>query len=63
MAAPMLRAQKAGGADAVRAAIDRVAASLRAVCVLTGCRTPAALATAPRHLGLRLRTFIEDLQA
>jgi isopentenyl-diphosphate delta-isomerase len=63
MAAPMLRAQQAGGAEAVRAAIDRVAASLRAVCVLTGCRTPGALARAPRHLSARLRAYIEDLQA
>jgi isopentenyl-diphosphate delta-isomerase len=61
MAAPMLRAQRAGGADAVRAMIDRVVATVRAVCVLTGSRTPAELARAPRHLGPELRGYLEDL--
>jgi isopentenyl-diphosphate delta-isomerase len=62
MAAPMLRAQRAGGADGVREQIDRVVASIRTVCLLTGCRTAADLARAPRHLGAPLRTFLEDLQ-
>jgi isopentenyl-diphosphate delta-isomerase len=61
MAAPMLRAQRTGGADAVRAMIDRVARTLRAVCLLTGSRTPGDLARAPRHLGAPLRTFLDDL--
>jgi isopentenyl-diphosphate delta-isomerase len=61
MAAPMLRAQRAGGADGVRAAIDRVLDSIRAVCLLTGCRTPFDLARAPRHLGAPLRAFLDDL--
>ncbi len=61
MAAPMLRAQRAGGADGVRAAIDRVTDSIRAVCLLTGCRTPFDLARAPRHLGAPLRAFLDDL--
>ena len=61
MAAPMLRAQRAGGADGVRAQIDRVVASIRSVCLLTGCRRAADLAKAPRHLGAPLRTYLEDL--
>jgi isopentenyl-diphosphate delta-isomerase len=62
MAAPMLRAQRAGGAEAVRALIDRVARTVRAVCLLTGSRTPLDLARAPRHLGAPLRAFLDDLQ-
>jgi isopentenyl-diphosphate delta-isomerase len=61
MAAPMLRAQQAGGADAVRAAIDRAIAAIRAVCLLAGCRTPGELARAPRHLGAPLRAFLDDV--
>jgi isopentenyl-diphosphate delta-isomerase len=62
MAAPMLRAQRAGGSEAVQAAIARVVAGVRAVCVLTGCRSVAELARAPRHLGARLKGYLEDLQ-
>jgi isopentenyl-diphosphate delta-isomerase len=61
MAAPMLRAQRAGGADAVRDAIDRVTRAIRAVCLLTGSRSAADLARAPRHLGAPLRQFLDDL--
>ncbi len=61
MAAPMLRAQRAGGADGVHAEIERVLASLRSVCLLAGCATPAALARAPRHLGTPLRAWLDDL--
>ncbi len=61
MAAPMLRAQQAGGRDGVRREIDRVVASIRSVCLLTGCRRAADLARAPRHLGAPLRTYLEDL--
>ena len=62
MAAPMLRAQRAGGADGVREQIERVVASIRTVCLLTGCRAAADLARAPRHLGAPLRAYLEDLQ-
>jgi len=61
MAAPMLRAQRAGGVDGVRAAIDRVTRAIRAVCLLTGSRRASDLARAPRHLGAPLRTFLDDL--
>lgn len=62
MAAPMLRAQRTGGTDGVREQIDRVVASIRTVCLLTGCRAAADLARAPRHLGAPLRAYLEDLQ-
>jgi isopentenyl-diphosphate delta-isomerase len=62
MAAPMLRAQRAGGADAVREAIERVAHAIRAVCLLAGSRTPAELAGAPRHLGAPLRAWLDELE-
>ena len=61
MAAPMLRAQRAGGVDAVTDAIERVIAAIRAVCLLTGCRTPAELARAPKHVAAPLRAYLDDL--
>jgi len=61
MAAPMLRAQRAGGAEAVAALIAQIMASIRAVCLLTGCRSARDLARAPRHLGAPLRAFLDDL--
>jgi len=61
MAAPVLRAQRAGGEPAVRELLERTIASLRAVHLLTGARTPAVLAAAPRHLGTELRTWLSDL--
>ncbi len=62
MAVPMLRAQRAGGEDAVVAAIDRVIEAIRSVCLLTGSRTPKDLQRAPRHLGSELATFLSDLE-
>jgi isopentenyl-diphosphate delta-isomerase len=61
MAAPMLRAQRAGGEAAVRQLIDRTIHAIRAVCVLTGSRSAAQLSRAPRHLGGELRAFLNDL--
>jgi len=61
MAAPMLRAQRAGGEASVRALIDQVASAIRSVCLLTGTRRAADLARAPRHLGAPLRTYLDDL--
>jgi len=62
MAVPMLRAQRAGGEAAVLEAIDRVIEAVRAVCLLTGSRTPKDLQRAPRHLGSALATFLADLE-
>lgn len=61
MAAPMLRAQRAGGADGVHAAIEQVVGTIRSVCLLTGSKRAADLARAPRHLGAPLRAFLDDL--
>ncbi|MGE5185053.1 MAG: type 2 isopentenyl-diphosphate Delta-isomerase [Acidobacteriota bacterium] len=61
MAAPMLRAQRAGGADAVRTAISRVVRAIRAVCLLSGARTCGDLARVPVHLGAPLRAYLDDL--
>ncbi|MBS1121602.1 MAG: isopentenyl-diphosphate delta-isomerase, type 2 [Deltaproteobacteria bacterium] len=61
MAAPMLRAQREGGYEGALEAIERVIASIRSVCLLTGCASAADLARAPRHLGAPLRTFLDDL--
>ncbi len=61
MAAPMLRAQRAGGEAAVRELIAQIIQSIRAVCLLTGCAAASDLARAPRHLGAPLRDFLQDL--
>ena len=62
MAVPMLRAQRAGGEAAILEAIDRVIEAVRAVCLLTGSRTPKDLQRAPRHLGSELAMFLADLE-
>jgi isopentenyl-diphosphate Delta-isomerase len=61
MAAPMLRAQRAGGSAGVTAMIDQTVGAIRSVCLLTGTKRAADLARAPRHLGAPLRTFLDDL--
>jgi isopentenyl-diphosphate delta-isomerase len=61
MAAPMLRAQRAGGSAAVAQLIAQVTASIRSICLLTGSRSAGELARAPRHLGAPLRAFLDDV--
>jgi isopentenyl-diphosphate delta-isomerase len=61
MAAPMLRAQRAGGEAGVRALLDQIIGAIRSVCLLTGCASATDLARAPRHLGAPLRAFLDDL--
>jgi isopentenyl-diphosphate Delta-isomerase len=61
LAAPVLRAQRAGGEAGAVEFLERVLSSLRAVTLLCGCRRAADLATAPRHLGPRLRSWLDDL--
>jgi isopentenyl-diphosphate delta-isomerase len=61
MAAPVLRAQRAGGEDAAVSLLERLIATVRAALLLTGCRRPSELATAPRHLGPTLRAWLGDL--
>ncbi len=62
MAAPMLRAQRAGGYDAALREIERAILSIRSICLLTGCARAGDLARAPRHLGAPLRAFLDDLE-
>jgi isopentenyl-diphosphate Delta-isomerase len=61
MAAPLLRAQRAGGEEAAVAVLARVIASIRTVTLLAGARSAAELAAAPRHLGPHLRAWLADL--
>ena len=61
LAAPVLRAQRAGGEAGAVEFLERVIASLRAVALLCGCRRAADLAGAPRHLGPGLRSWLDDL--
>jgi isopentenyl-diphosphate delta-isomerase len=63
IAAPALRAQRAGGEAAIAALLAGFERSLRTICLLTGTRRVADLARAPRHLGPNLRTWIDDLGA
>jgi isopentenyl-diphosphate Delta-isomerase len=61
LAAPALRAQRAGGQAGAIEFLERVIASLRTVTLLCGCRRASDLARAPRHLGPALRSWLDDL--
>ncbi len=60
-AAPALRAQRAGGSQAVVEFLERTANALRAVMLLSGAQSIAALSSAPRHLGAELTAWLDDL--
>jgi isopentenyl-diphosphate delta-isomerase len=60
LAAPVLRAHRDGGYDAVIAFLEHVIAGVRATVFLTGCRTPSELRTAPKVLGPRLKAWLEQ---
>jgi isopentenyl-diphosphate delta-isomerase len=60
LAAPVLRAHRDGGYDAVIRFLEHVIAGVRAATFLTGCRTPSELRTAPKVLGPRLRAWLEQ---
>jgi isopentenyl-diphosphate delta-isomerase len=62
MAAPLLRAQRAGGYEGALREMQRIVHSIRSICLLTGCARAADLARAPRHLGAPLRAFLDDLE-
>lgn len=61
MAAPVLRAQRAGGEAGARALLERLVESIRAVTLLCGARATRELATAPRHIGGELGAWLDDL--
>lgn len=61
-ALPMLRAQAEGGEPAVRAKLDGLAHSMRALMLLTGSRDAATLRTRPRVLTGTLPAWIASLR-
>jgi isopentenyl-diphosphate delta-isomerase len=61
LAAPVLRAQRAGGAPEARRFLEQVLRSLATVALLCGCRRALDLARAPRHLGAELGGWLDDL--
>lgn len=61
LAAPVLRARRAGGSEAVAQLLGRVTSAIRTVMLLCGARRVTDLHAAPRHLGPELRTWLEDL--
>jgi isopentenyl-diphosphate delta-isomerase len=61
LAAPVLRAQRAGGTEEVVRFLEQVKRSLRTVTLLCGCRAAVDLADAPRHLGAELGRWLDDL--
>lgn len=58
LAAPVLRAHRQGGYDAVLAYLVQVVASLRTVTLLSGCGRATDLATAPRVITDPLRQWL-----
>ncbi len=61
LAAPALRAQRAGGQEGVYAFLESLKHSLQTILLLTGCRTPKDLQNAPKHIQEPLRSWIQDL--
>ena len=61
IARPLLRARFTGGKAGALAALDAIEAEMRAVLLLTGCRTPADLRKAPRVVSGQLAQWIEQL--
>ena len=60
LAAPVLRAYKAGGYEGTVRYLQGVIDTVRAITFLTGCRTPAELRFAPRVLGSTLRAWLTE---
>tara|TARA_R110002096_G_scaffold44526_12_gene120404 strand:+ start:31151 stop:32209 length:1059 start_codon:yes stop_codon:yes gene_type:complete len=61
LAAPVLRAQRAGGKDAAQATIAALIDSIRTTLLLTGCQSIADLQQAPKHIAPALRSWIDGL--
>lgn len=61
MAAPVLRAQRAGGEAGARAFLERLIASIRSVTLLAGYPRSSELGDALRHLGPELKAWLDDL--
>jgi isopentenyl-diphosphate delta-isomerase len=61
IARPVLQAFERGGREGALAYLDEVTETLRAVMLLTGCRTPRELQSAPRVVTGALRDWLEAL--
>lgn len=61
MAAPVLRAQRAGGEAGAREFLTRLIDSIRTVALLAGAGRIADLGGVPRHIGPDLRAWFDDL--
>lgn len=61
LAAPVLRAHRAGGFDGALAFLDQLVHSVRTVTLLCGCSNARDLVRASRHLGPELRAWLHDL--
>ena len=61
LAAPVLRAHRAGGMAGAIELLERVIESVRTVALLCGCRRAMDLAGAPRHVGRELGSWLDDL--
>ncbi len=61
LAAPVLRAHRAGGRDAVLELLERVVAGVRTVTLLTGCARARDLPSAPRVLTGQLGSWLSAL--
>jgi isopentenyl-diphosphate delta-isomerase len=61
MAAPVLRAQRAGGEAGATSFLRQLIASIRSITMLAGYARTGELADAPRHLGAELRAWMDDL--
>ena len=60
LAAPVLKAHRAGGYDGVVAFLRRVVLTVRSIMLLTGSRTVADLQRAPRVLGPALARWLPE---
>jgi isopentenyl-diphosphate delta-isomerase len=61
LAAPVLRAHRAGGFDGALAFLEELVHSARAVTLLCGCSGARDLPRAAHHLGPELRAWLHDL--
>ncbi|HET9598003.1 MAG TPA: type 2 isopentenyl-diphosphate Delta-isomerase [Anaeromyxobacteraceae bacterium] len=60
MAAPLLRAQRAGGFEGARRALETVVEEIRVATFLCGCAGSSDLRRAPRVLGPRLAAWLRE---
>lgn len=60
-AAPILRAHRSGGYDAVCEGLTRLIASIRAVCLLVGCKSVQDISSVQIRVGPQLSSWLHDL--